>query len=64
MSEINVVQRTQRLIVDMPTRSVAVISSGPPGPPGPVSGITQGEFDALELKVVELEARLEALENP
>jgi hypothetical protein len=64
MSEINVVQRTQRLIVDMPTRSVAVINTGPPGPAGPVSGITQGEFDALALQVVELEARIAALENP
>lgn len=64
MSEINVIQRTQRLIVDMPTRTVAIISAGPPGPAGPVSGITQGEFDALALQVVELEARIEALENP
>lgn len=33
--EVNVIQRTQRLIVDMPTRTVAVISAGPIGPTGP-----------------------------
>lgn len=64
MSEINVIQRTQRLIVDMPTRTVAVINAGPPGPAGPVSGITQGEFDALVARVAVLEAKVDALENP
>lgn len=35
MSDINVVHRTQRLIIDMPTRTVVIINAGPPGPTGP-----------------------------
>jgi hypothetical protein len=35
MSEINVVYKTQRLIVDMPTRTVSFVSAGPIGPRGP-----------------------------
>lgn len=35
MSDINVVHKTQRLIVDMPTRTVTFISAGPIGPRGP-----------------------------
>jgi hypothetical protein len=34
MSDINVVHKTQRLIVDMPTRTVTFISAGPIGPRG------------------------------
>jgi len=34
MSDINVVHKTQRLLVDMPTRTVTFIMAGPPGPRG------------------------------
>lgn len=33
MSEINVVSRTQKLLVDAPTKTVSVILTGPPGAP-------------------------------
>jgi hypothetical protein len=36
MSEINVVQKTQRIVVDPASSSIAVISAGPPGPAGPL----------------------------
>lgn len=35
MSEINVISRSQRIVVDMPTRTVSVIFGGPIGPAGP-----------------------------
>lgn len=34
MNEIQVVSRTQRIVVG-PNRSVSVVNAGPPGPPGP-----------------------------
>lgn len=46
MSDINVVSRTQRLIIDMASSSVSVSYSGPPGPvaPNPVpAGGTTGQ---------------------
>ena len=36
MSEIVIVSKQQRLIIDPPTRTVAVVATGPQGPPGPV----------------------------
>lgn len=44
MGDINVVARTQHIIVDTPTNSVAVVSVGPPGPAGPpgVGGTAAG----------------------
>ena len=33
--EINVISRTQTIVVDPASSAVSVISSGPPGPPGP-----------------------------
>ncbi|MET0787497.1 MAG: hypothetical protein ABWY25_12425 [Paenisporosarcina sp.] len=35
MSEVNVISRTQKIIVDSPSKSVAIIYSGPVGPQGP-----------------------------
>ena len=35
MSELNVVSRTQRIIVEPSSRSVSVINAGPIGPAGP-----------------------------
>lgn len=64
MSDINIVQKTQRLIIDMPSRSVSIINAGPQGPPGPISGISQSEFDTLVTRVTALEARVLELENP
>jgi len=43
MSDITVVSRTQKIIVDMSTGSVSVINAGPQGPPGfslPLGGTT------------------------
>lgn len=40
MSEINVVSKTFRILVDMPTRTANVILAGPQGPAGP--GIPPG----------------------
>lgn len=53
--EINVVSKTQRIIVDIPTKSVAVISAGPQGPPGAIGpegpageGGGGGGYDSFE----------------
>lgn len=43
MGDINVVQRTQRIIVDMASASASVINAGPQGPAGismPAGGTT------------------------
>lgn len=58
---INVVQRTQRLVVDIPTRSVFVISAGPVGPPGMTTDI-QARFDEQESLIALLSTRIAELE--
>lgn len=40
MSEINVISRTQRIVVDPFSSAVAVISAGPMGPAGPVGEVS------------------------
>jgi hypothetical protein len=45
MSEINATQSTQRIVVDLPTRTASVIKAGPPGPAGP-QGIPGGTVNA------------------
>lgn len=66
---INVVHKTQRLIVDIPTRSVYVLNAGPVGPPGMTTDINQ-RFDdqealigLLSTRIAELEVRVAALEG-
>lgn len=39
MSEINVIARTQNIVVEPSSRSVSVINEGPPGPSGPVGPV-------------------------
>ena len=54
MSEgINVVSRTQIVIVDPITSAVSIINAGPPGPSTPGGewiSMTQAEYDALPVK--------------
>lgn len=52
MSEINVVYKTQRLIVDMPTRTVSFVSAGPIGPRGPQgpTGSGAGGFNFTQVE--------------
>lgn len=56
MSQINVVSRTQRIIVDPASSGVSVINVGPQGPGGPIGvtgphvpivELTQAAYDAL-----------------
>lgn len=44
MSDIVLVNRTQRIIVDVPTKTVSMIISGPAGPPGPPGEVTDAEL--------------------
>jgi len=44
MSDINIIYKTQKLVIDVPTATVNVISSGPPGPPGPPGPTDSGGF--------------------
>jgi len=62
---INIVQRTQRLIVDIPTRSVFVMNAGPVGPPGMTRNIDDLEIivSQLNTRVAELEIRVAELES-
>lgn len=46
MSDVNVVQRTQHITVNLANNSVSVTNAGPMGPAGPVGGISEGELDA------------------
>lgn len=46
MSQINIVQKTQRIIVDPASSSIAVISSGPVGPAGPLDSASVALLDA------------------
>lgn len=46
MSDINVVSKTQKILVDVASSSVSVINAGPQGPPGAVivpAGGTTGQ---------------------
>ena len=67
-ASINVINRTQRLIVDIPTRSVYVVNAGPVGPPGMTSDINQRFNDQealiglLSTRIAELEVRVAELE--
>ena len=45
MSDINVISRTQRIIVDPASSSVAVISVGPMGPGGPIGQVSTAAMD-------------------
>jgi hypothetical protein len=40
MGELNVVSKTQHIIVDPASSSVAVINAGPPGPGGPIGQVS------------------------
>ena len=40
MSEINVIQRTQTIIVEPVSGSIAIINSGPIGPGGPIGQVS------------------------
>jgi hypothetical protein len=40
MSELNVISRTQHIVVDAASSSVAVINAGPAGPGAPSGGLT------------------------
>lgn len=52
MSDINVIQRTQRIVVNMANGTVSVINAGPQGPAGPTGGISEGELnDAIDTAV-------------
>ena len=62
--EINVISRTQIIYVDPTSGSVSVINAGPQGPAGPTGGVPVADFNALEARVTDLEARVTALENP
>lgn len=46
MPDVNVIQRTQVVDVNIATNSVAVTNAGPIGPAGPEGGISEGELDA------------------
>jgi len=61
---INIVQKTQRLIVDIPTRSVFVMNAGPAGPPGMTRNIDDLEVIVAQLntRIAELEVRVTELE--
>ncbi len=51
--EINVISRTQIILVEPITSAVSVINAGPPGPAGPPSAwqtLTQAQYDALPVK--------------
>lgn len=58
MSEINVIYRTQQIIVDAPTRSVSVLLAGPAGPAGPSGGVTSPTINEI---VVVTQAQYDAL---
>lgn len=45
MSEINVISRTQRIIVDPASSSVAVINVGPAGPGGPMGEVSTNQMN-------------------
>jgi hypothetical protein len=51
--EINVVSRTQTIVVDPVSSSVSIINAGPAGPGGPAGTpgtwvqVTQAQYDAL-----------------
>lgn len=44
-SEINVIQRTQNIIVEPSSGSVSVINAGPVGPGGPVGQVSTAAMD-------------------
>ncbi len=72
MSDINVVQRTQMIVVDVASASVSVINTGPQGPTGAstasqVSVTDSGAYftgSDLETILQEIGSRLVALETP
>jgi len=43
--EINVISRTQHIVVDPASSSVAVINAGPPGPGGPIGQVSTAAMD-------------------
>lgn len=45
MSEINVISRTQTIIVEPTSGSVSVINAGPPGPGGPTGQVSTAAMD-------------------
>ena len=58
---INIVQKTQRLIIDIPTRSVFVMNAGPVGPPGMTYNI-EDRFEQLEILIGMLNTRIAQVE--
>lgn len=56
MTEINVISRTQIIVVEPTSGSVSVINAGPQGPAGPTGGVPIEDFQALEARVAALEA--------
>ena len=58
---INIVSKTQRLIVDIPTRSVFVMNAGPVGPPGMTAPL-ESRIDDLETIISQLNTRVAELE--
>lgn len=52
MSDVNVIQRTQHIIVNMANNSVSVINGGPIGPTGIPGEVTEAELTAALLTKV------------
>lgn len=57
--EINVEQKTQRIVVNPTTGSVSVVNAGPQGPTGPAGSVNQATLDAVEAG---LQAQIDSLQ--
>jgi hypothetical protein len=58
--QINVEQKTQRIVVEPATSTIAVVSAGPMGPTGPAGSVSQATLDAVEAG---LQAQIDSLQS-